>query len=198
MTAALEGGEWSAARPGRTLPPGKTQYPFYRRLGGPRGRSGRADNLVFTGIRSQTVQPVTLSLYWLSYRAHVLHNIKPLFGEHVYEFSQRMWAQITKLNFYSVRWISVGKSTVRAEVVYFVNVFSSSSQISGQYVILVKTVSFHIPSNSSLTNLPFYIAWATNSLVKWTIRYTYLSDTYLQNILLADLRVNGGIILKAC
>ena len=27
-------GEWSAARPGRTLPPGKTRYPFYRRLGG--------------------------------------------------------------------------------------------------------------------------------------------------------------------
>jgi hypothetical protein len=24
MTAALEGGEWSAARPGSTLPPGKT------------------------------------------------------------------------------------------------------------------------------------------------------------------------------
>ena len=33
MTAALEGGEWSAARPGRILPPGKTRYPFYRRLG---------------------------------------------------------------------------------------------------------------------------------------------------------------------
>jgi len=32
MTAALEGGEWSAARPGRTLLPGKTRYPFYRRL----------------------------------------------------------------------------------------------------------------------------------------------------------------------
>ena len=26
MTAALEGGECSAARPGRTLPPGKTQF----------------------------------------------------------------------------------------------------------------------------------------------------------------------------
>ena len=35
MTAALEGGEWSAARLGRTLPPGKTRYPFYRRLGRP-------------------------------------------------------------------------------------------------------------------------------------------------------------------
>ena len=58
MTAALEGGEWSAARPGRTLHPGKTRYPFYRRLGGPQGRSGRAENLVHTGIRSPTVQPV--------------------------------------------------------------------------------------------------------------------------------------------
>jgi len=42
MTAALEGGEWSAARPGRTLSPGKTQYQLYRRLCGPQGRSGRA------------------------------------------------------------------------------------------------------------------------------------------------------------
>ena len=40
------------------LPPGKTRYPLYRRLGGPQGRSGRAENLVPTGIRSQTVQPV--------------------------------------------------------------------------------------------------------------------------------------------
>jgi len=58
MTAGLEGGEWSAACPGRTLPPGKTRYPFYRRLGGPQGLSGRAENLVPTGIRLRTVQPV--------------------------------------------------------------------------------------------------------------------------------------------
>jgi len=58
MTAALEGGEWSAARPGRTLPLEKTRYPFYKRLGGPQGRSGRAENLVPTGIRSRPVQPV--------------------------------------------------------------------------------------------------------------------------------------------
>jgi len=75
MTTALEGGEESAARPGRTLPPGKTQYPFYSRLGGPHGRSGRAENLAHTGIRSRTVQPIvshytdwatgpTCSKYW--------------------------------------------------------------------------------------------------------------------------------------
>jgi len=57
MTAALAGGESSAARPGRNLPPEKTRYPFYRRLGGLQGRSGRAENLVHTGIRSWTVQP---------------------------------------------------------------------------------------------------------------------------------------------
>ena len=57
MTAALEGDEWSAVRPGRTLPPGKTRYPLHSRLGGPQGRSGRAENLVPTGIRSRTVQP---------------------------------------------------------------------------------------------------------------------------------------------
>jgi len=47
---STKGGEWSAARPGRTLPPGNTQYPLYRRLDGPQGRSGRAENLVPTGI----------------------------------------------------------------------------------------------------------------------------------------------------
>ena len=58
MTAALEGVEWSAARPGRTLPPGKTRYPFYRGLGGPQGRSGQVENLVPAGIRSRTVHLV--------------------------------------------------------------------------------------------------------------------------------------------
>jgi len=71
MTAALEGVEWSAGRPGHTLPPGKTWYPFYRRLGGPQGQSGRAENLIPTGIRSRTVQPVAQSLYRLSYSAHL-------------------------------------------------------------------------------------------------------------------------------
>ena len=44
------------------LPPGTTQNPFYRRLGRSQGRSGRAENLVPTGIRTQTVQPV-ISVY---------------------------------------------------------------------------------------------------------------------------------------
>ena len=38
--------------------PGKTRYPFYRRLGGPQGWSGWGENLVPTGIRSRTIQLV--------------------------------------------------------------------------------------------------------------------------------------------
>ena len=41
MTTALEGGEGSASRPGRSLPPGKTRYPLYRRLGRPQSRAGQ-------------------------------------------------------------------------------------------------------------------------------------------------------------
>ena len=33
-------GEGSASRPGRSLPPVKTRYPLYSRLGGPHGRTG--------------------------------------------------------------------------------------------------------------------------------------------------------------
>jgi hypothetical protein len=51
-TSVLEGGEWSAACPGHTLPLGKTRYQLYRRLGGPQGRSGWAENLAPTGIQS--------------------------------------------------------------------------------------------------------------------------------------------------
>ena len=40
------------------LPPGKTRYLFCRRLGGPQGRSGRAENLVPTGIQCRTVKPL--------------------------------------------------------------------------------------------------------------------------------------------
>jgi hypothetical protein len=50
--------ERSAARPGRILPPKKARYPLYRRLGGPQGRSGRAENYALTGIQSCALQSV--------------------------------------------------------------------------------------------------------------------------------------------
>ena len=58
MTTALEWGEWSAARPGRTLPPGKNRYPLYRKVGRPQGRSRRAENFAPAGSDSWTIRPV--------------------------------------------------------------------------------------------------------------------------------------------
>ena len=71
MTAALEGGEWSAARPGRTSLPGKTHpIPILQEAGwapGPvwTGRKSRPqrDSIPDRPARSQ-------SLYRLSYPAH--------------------------------------------------------------------------------------------------------------------------------
>jgi len=45
MTMVLGGSEGSASRPGHSLPPGKTWYPLYRRLGGPQGRSGQVQKI---------------------------------------------------------------------------------------------------------------------------------------------------------
>ena len=55
--------------------PGKTRYPFYRRLGGPQGRSGRAEYLVPTGIRSPDRPARSQALYRLSHRARILRVI---------------------------------------------------------------------------------------------------------------------------
>ena len=60
LTTALEGGEGSASRPGRSLLPGKTRYPLYRRLGGPQGRFGQVRKISPPpGFDPRTVQPVT-------------------------------------------------------------------------------------------------------------------------------------------
>jgi len=59
MTTALEGGEGSASRPGRYLPPGKTWHPFYRKLGGPQGLSGQVRKISPPpGFDSRTIQSV--------------------------------------------------------------------------------------------------------------------------------------------
>jgi len=68
MTTAVEGGEGSASRPGRSLPPGKTRYLLYRRLGGPQSRSGQVRKISPPPDRPARSQ----SLYRLRYPAHLL------------------------------------------------------------------------------------------------------------------------------
>jgi len=52
-------GEGSASRPCRSLPPGKTRYPFLRGLCGPQGRSGQVRKISHPpGFNPRTVQAV--------------------------------------------------------------------------------------------------------------------------------------------
>ena len=58
LTSVLDGVGGQRHTPA-ALPPGKTRYPLYRRLGGPQGRSGRVRKISPpTGFDPQTVQPV--------------------------------------------------------------------------------------------------------------------------------------------
>ena len=59
-------GEGSASLPGRSLPPGKTRYPFYRRLAGSQGRYGQVRKISPSiGIRSSDRPARSQSLYRL-------------------------------------------------------------------------------------------------------------------------------------
>ena len=52
-------GVWGQHHAPAALPPGKTRYSLYRRLGGPQGRSGRVRKIYPPpGFDPRTVQPV--------------------------------------------------------------------------------------------------------------------------------------------
>ena len=81
---ALEGGEWSASRPGRSTR-GKDPVPNVQEAGWAPGPVWTgAENLTPNGIRSPDRPARSLSLYRLSYPAHIQtrttydikHNIK--------------------------------------------------------------------------------------------------------------------------
>jgi hypothetical protein len=58
LTSALDGGGWSMPHPSHFTSRKETQYPFYRRLGGPQGRSGRVLKISPPpGFDLRTVQP---------------------------------------------------------------------------------------------------------------------------------------------
>ena len=81
-TTALEGGEGLASRPGRSLPPGKTRYPLYRRLGGPRDRCGKScpqrDSIPGPSSHNQ-------SLYRLRYPADIRSPDRPKRSQSLYQ-----------------------------------------------------------------------------------------------------------------
>jgi len=68
LTLALYGAEWLITRSVRFIPGKRIRSPFYRKLGGPQGRSGGVRKISpLPEFNSKTVQPVVQSLYRLHY-----------------------------------------------------------------------------------------------------------------------------------
>jgi len=149
MTATLEGGAWSAARPGRTLHAGKTQYPLYRRLDGPQGRSERVENLSQPGFDPRTAQPVVAIPSELPgpHKVYIIKDINPLFdliyelhsithardphphlSRFIFDFStQRFADQTTSIQLYLVRIITDNRVIcVIQYIILFTNVLITS------------------------------------------------------------------------
>jgi hypothetical protein len=57
LTSALVAGEWSASRPCRFTPGKEPQYPFYRRLGGPRAGLDDMEKLNFFTLPGLELPP---------------------------------------------------------------------------------------------------------------------------------------------
>jgi len=103
-----EGGEWSTARPSHTLPLGKTWYPFYSRLGGSQGRSGRCgksrpdrDSIPDCPARSQFDKVDCNKLWNIVYERssppHLIETIKCLYESNIIQIdtSSKMSKEIS-------------------------------------------------------------------------------------------------------
>jgi len=75
MTKAIEGSEGSVSRYGRSLPPGKTRYPFTGSWVGPRAFLDRCGKSRPMGIRSPDRPARSQLLYWLRYPAHCKYSL---------------------------------------------------------------------------------------------------------------------------
>jgi hypothetical protein len=87
-------GEGSVSRPGCSLPPGKTPYPLYRRLGGHQGRSGQERKISPpSGFDPWTVQPVA--------SCHTDYATRPTWWQVVYFFYVSVCIEVTSNNLHS-------------------------------------------------------------------------------------------------
>ena len=73
------------------LPPEKTRYPLYRRLGGPQGRSGRMRQILPpTGNRSPDRPARSESLYRLSYPGSHFDSMFRLYSQFLLEYKYNL------------------------------------------------------------------------------------------------------------
>ena len=98
---SIRRGERSLSHPGRFLPPGKTRYPLYRRLGGPQGPYGQVRKISPPpGFDPQTVQPVASRYNDYATRPTSGSLVVPLLARHFQKLTELSFTSICILNMY--------------------------------------------------------------------------------------------------
>jgi len=140
LTSALEGGEGSASRPGRTVPPGKTRYPLYRRLSGPQGWAGPVPKISPPSeFDLQTIQPI--GSHWVIMPCHNHSTKSP------YLFIHHRLYIILAIG----RIVNAHKKN---NIMYHATCNSLSYYLVGAHSILESTDSSHIQSNIITYEVP--------------------------------------------
>jgi hypothetical protein len=115
LTSALDGVGGQRHAPA-ALPPGKTWYPLYRRLGRPQDRSGQVRKISPPpGFDPRTVQPAA-SRYtdWAHWRSIPKRQLKQLFSISVHHSGPEVWPSNTR---------TVGSNPIRDVYVLFIYSF---------------------------------------------------------------------------
>jgi hypothetical protein len=168
MATALEGGERSASRPGRSLPPWKTRYPLYRRLDGPQGRSGQVRKISFPqGLDLRNVQLVASRYTDWATRPTKYKII-------LYKISCSLWTLVRPIHVISV---SDNRSCNEKKVKYsqclfhcLLQVFHESNTTKQTYITELR----HNVQITEIVSLKF-----TDSSTTFAFPFTFLIDKLL-------------------
>ena len=104
MTAALEGGQWSAASPGRTLPPGIDVLPIVHEAEGASGpvwTGGKSrphrDSIPDRPARSQSLYRLSYPAHAVQYRTHIFTLWDPMRSQHLLQYNLHKTVKISKV-----------------------------------------------------------------------------------------------------
>jgi hypothetical protein len=152
-----KGREGSASSLCRSLPPWKTRYPLYKRLGG-QGRSGQVRKISPpTGIRSPFRPARSQSLYWLSYLAclslrgkRLLPSPKSISGLH------KWWSYVTRISEIKKCWDKNWSRQLLSSCV--IRLFATRNARTANCGAMSLGVELHeAESFSSTTNIPHLV-----------------------------------------
>jgi hypothetical protein len=154
-----------------TWPPGKTQYPLYRRLDGPQGWSGWVQKILPpTGFDPRTVQPITSRYTDCTIPAHALckdYTYYSIRGFHPNKYDLRIWSFTSRalLSHYHHNHI------LAVRPIYTHSFSSRLSFLCHPYQLMFNTLQYNLSQTASHVTSNLNAFPAFQKLLKWKMRW---------------------------